>query len=211
MALAKHGQLLNLHEQTGGYTHAENLHVFIEEVLAAENLSPASLEAIAVSNGPGSYTGLRIGASAAKGLAYTLNIPLISIDTLKILSNAALKTVYPAHLLCPMVDARRMEVYTGIYNLNLEQKSPVEALVVTNESIQKFSSLDRVAFFGDGMNKCKELLSTLNNASFIEDIYPSAKYMCSLSYEKFSRNEFEDTAYFEPFYLKNFLIKSSNI
>lgn len=180
----------------------------MDAVLAEQRIEPGALDAVAVSCGPGSYTGLRIGTSAAKGLAYSLNIPLISIDTLKLLCAAAMDGKASTQYLCPMIDARRMEVYTGIFTNKLEQTSPTEALIVDVESVEKFSNYNNIAFFGDGMNKCRELLSTLSNASFIDGVSPSAKFMSSLSNEKFLQKQFEDTAYFEPFYLKDFLIKS---
>ena len=170
VSISNKGELVSFKEINNGYTHAENLHVFIEEVLKEASLTPSQLNAIAISKGPGSYTGLRIGVSAAKGLAFSLNIPLIAIDTLEIMTNAALFAEHGQAFYCPLIDARRMEV------------------------------------FGDGLEKCRSLLSSLKNSEFILDILPSAKAMCGLSYKKYSEKAFEDVAYFEPFYLKDFLI-----
>ena len=209
VSIAKNGELLALKEINNGFTHAENLHVFIEEALIDASLNIKQLNAIAVSKGPGSYTGLRIGVSAAKGFAFGLKIPLIALNTLQIMTFDALalskdeKVVY-----CPMIDARRMEVYTSIYNHKLEQLTKTEALIVDEKSIIQFDAYDKIYFFGNGMPKCKTLLKEIKNTHFIENILPSAKNMSLLSYKKFTENAFEDVAYFEPFYLKDFLILS---
>ncbi len=205
VSLCKNGELISLKEINDGFTHAENLHVFIEEVLKISNISVKELNAVAISKGPGSYTGLRIGVSAAKGLAFSLNVPLIALDTLQIMTNSAL-IKDDAAVYCPMIDARRMEIYTAVYDKDLKQLKETEALIVDENSIQPFSEFEKIYFFGDGMLKCKELLGTLKNAAFIEGILPSAKNMCNLSYKKYSEKKFEDVAYFEPFYLKDFLI-----
>lgn len=223
VSLAKNGKEIFCKEIDNGFTHAENLHVFIHDSLKQTNIKANELSAVAVSKGPGSYTGLRIGVSAAKGLAYALNIPLISLDTLQIMANQALNTEAQRHkdtektsqnlraavskYYCPMIDARRMEVYHAVYNHELKQQTETEALIVDENSGQKFSDYSEIYFFGDGMSKCKELLSTLKNANFIDNIKPSTKFMCDLSFKKFNEKTFEDVAYFEPFYLKDFLIK----
>lgn len=205
MSLSKHGNLISFREINNGYTHAENLHVFIEQVIKEVSITLKDLDAIAISKGPGSYTGLRIGVSAAKGLAYSLNIPLIALDTLEIMTNIALKKENEA-VYCPMIDARRMEVYTAVYDKELKQLKATEALIVDENSIAQFFAYDKIYFFGDGMEKCKTVLSSVKNAEFIENILPSAKAMCDLAYKKFTVKSFEDVAYFEPFYLKDFLI-----
>lgn len=205
VSLSKGGNLISFKEINNGYTHAENLHVFIEEVIKEASITLKDLNAVAVSKGPGSYTGLRIGVSAAKGLAYSLNIPLIALDTLEIMTNSILVKERAA-IYCPMVDARRMEVYTAVYDHDLIQLKNTEALIVDESSISQFSSYPKIYFFGDGMEKCKMVLSALKNAEFIETILPGAKAMCDLSYKKFTAKSFEDVAYFEPFYLKDFLI-----
>lgn len=205
VSIAKNGELLAIKEINNGFTHAENLHVFILEVLNKINITPQQLKAVAVSKGPGSYTGLRIGVSAAKGLCFALQIPLISINTLQLLTanvaEASSKAVY-----CPMLDARRMEVYTSLYDENLIELMPTEALIVTEDSILKFNDFPLIYFFGDGMPKCKSLLEKNTNFKCIDNIVPSAKSMCNLSYIKFKKQHFEDVAYFEPFYLKDFMI-----
>lgn len=205
VAIAKDGELIALKEINNGFTHAENLHVFILEVLTEVNLTPQQLTAVAVSKGPGSYTGLRIGVSAAKGLCFALQIPLISINTLQLLT-ANITDRKSNAVYCPMLDARRMEVYTSVYDEHLNELIPTEALIVNDESIVKYNTFPIIYFFGDGMSKCKSLLEKNSNAKFIDDIVPSAKAMCSLSFIKFKKQHFEDVAYFEPFYLKDFMI-----
>lgn len=205
VSLAENGVELFSRELDQGFTHAENLHGFITEVLNQAGLQAKQLSAIAVSKGPGSYTGLRIGVSTAKGLAYALGIPLISLDTLEIMSFRARRSDNDTFY-CPMIDARRMEVYTSVYNNKLQQQQPIEAMIVDELSIQVFHKYNKVLFFGDGMPKCRELLSQLPGAQFLDKCFPSAKDMCSGSYEKFQSKDFEDVAYFEPFYLKDFLI-----
>jgi tRNA threonylcarbamoyladenosine biosynthesis protein TsaB len=211
VSLSKNGILVFYKELNNGFTHAENLHVFIEAVLKESQITPKQLSAIAVSKGPGSYTGLRIGVSAAKGLAYALQLPLISVDTLQLMALQAQTLQNENDFYCPMLDARRMEVYTAVYDNDLKQQLPVEALIVDFNSIQKFSEFNNVLFFGDGMPKCKETLQALKNVMFIDNITPSAKDMCKLAYDKFITKQLEDVAYFEPFYLKDFLILKKKV
>jgi tRNA threonylcarbamoyladenosine biosynthesis protein TsaB len=206
VALSENDRLLAFKEINEGYTHAENLHVFIHDLLNETKLQTKDLNAIAVSKGPGSYTGLRIGVSTAKGLAYALKLPLISVDTLQVMAlQAKIRLTEPAFF-CPMLDARRMEVYTAVYDSELNRVNAIQALIVDEHSIVPFSQFPNLHFFGDGMGKCKALLSQLKNAGFIENIVPSAKDMIALAYAKFQNKDFEDVAYFEPFYLKDFLI-----
>lgn len=187
-----------------GYSHAERLHVFIEESIAAAGITFKELVAVAVSQGPGSYTGLRIGVSAAKGLCYALEIPLIAVDTLQAL--AAQATIENG-LIVPMLDARRMEVYSAIFSNNLEVKRAILAEVITEDSFQEYD--ETLYFVGDCADKCKEVL-TQSNFVFLEEIkYPSANEMSALSYAKFLKNDFADVAYFEPYYLKDFMITTS--
>ena len=184
-----------------GYSHAERLHVFIEESIAAAGITFKELVAVAVSQGPGSYTGLRIGVSAAKGLCYALEIPLIAVDTLQAL--AAQATIENG-LIVPMLDARRMEVYSAIFSNKLEVKRAILAEVITEDSFQEYD--ETLYFVGDCADKCKEVL-TQSNFVFLEEIkYPSANEMSALSYAKFLKNDFADVAYFEPYYLKDFMI-----
>lgn len=206
VSISENNKLLFFKELNEGFTHAENLHLFIEEALKTTNISAKQLSAISVSKGPGSYTGLRIGVSTAKGLSYALSIPLISIDTLQIMASSAIKDKKENAFYCPMIDARRMEVYTSLYDAQLNRISEIEALIVDEFSSQKFGAYPKIYFFGDGMPKCKAILEQIQNVSFIEGIYPSAEHMAKLVDYKFSSYDFEDLAYFEPFYLKDFMI-----
>ena len=202
VSLAKNGETILCKEiAEQGYSHAEKLHVFIEEILKEIGVSAHDLKAIAVSKGPGSYTGLRIGVSAAKGLCYALGIPLISIDTLQVLAN---QVVVENGLIVPMIDARRMEVYSAVFDTNHKKIMEVQAEILTEESYAEIT--ETVYFIGDCQEKCKTVL-TKSNFHFLSDIiFPSANEMSFLSYEKFTKNDFEDVAYFEPFYLKDFMI-----
>jgi tRNA threonylcarbamoyladenosine biosynthesis protein TsaB len=213
VSISKNEELLFCKELNEGFTHAENLHLFIQEALSSCVLKANELNAIAVSKGPGSYTGLRIGVSTAKGLAYALGIPLISVDTLQVMALSAQVKQKENAFYCAMIDARRMEVYSAIYDVNLNQVSPTEALILDEVPCSKFDQHAKIYFFGDGMNKCKELLSRNSNSNFMEGIIPSAKYMPGLSFKKFENQQFENVAYFEPFYLKDFMVaqKKNNL
>jgi len=208
VSVSQDGHILGYKEIDHGFTHSENLHLFINDLLIDFNISIKQLSAIAISKGPGSYTGLRIGVSAAKGLAYALNIPLISVDTLKIMAYQVSQLNTGYDFFCPMIDARRMEVYTCVYDTQLNSQILTQALIIDSLSIKTFDSFSSICFFGDGMLKCKEIISLLQNTVCIDNIKPSSQYMCALSYEKFLKEAFEDIAYFEPFYLKDFLITS---
>lgn len=202
VSLAKNGATILCKEiAEQGYSHAEKLHVFIEEILKETSVNVEDLKAIAISKGPGSYTGLRIGVSAAKGLCYALDVPLIAIDTLAVLAK---KVSIENGLIVPMIDARRMEVYSAIFDSNHTRIMEVQAEVLTEESYAEMSHT--VYFIGDCQEKCKTVLTKSNFHFLPEIVYPSANEMSSLSYEKFTKNEFEDVAYFEPFYLKDFMI-----
>lgn len=205
-AVSRGDQTIALRELDEGYTHAENLHVFIKQVLDESGCSPKDLDAIAVSSGPGSYTGLRIGASTAKGLAFSLQKPLIAVSTLQLMSLSAAHQV-KAKYFAPMIDARRMEVYTSVFSETFEPIRETEALIIDAESINRFRDYKGIAFFGDGMPKCKALLESIPGSVFIDQVKPSAKFMGALSNARYERHEFEDIAIFEPFYLKDYLIK----
>lgn len=208
VSLAKDGKVSASKEVNEGFTHAENLHVFIEEVIAKAGLSVKDLNAVAVGSGPGSYTGLRIGVSAAKGLAYALQIPLIAVNTLQTMAAAAISQNKEEVLFCPMLDARRMEVYTAIFDKDLNTVKETSAQILTEEDLGFFESGKPICFFGDGMPKCKELLKKIPQSSFIENIIPGSAALAELSYQKHKKGQFEDVAYFEPFYLKDFLINT---
>ncbi len=201
VSLAKNGETLICKEiSEQGYSHAEKLHVFIDDIIKESAIAIADLQAIAVSQGPGSYTGLRIGVSSAKGLCYGLQIPLIAIDTLTTL---ALRVSQEDGLIVPMIDARRMEVYSAIFNSNKEMIREVQAEILTEESF--INETKTIYFIGDSNEKAKSVLIK-SNFIFLDDIkYPSAKEMASISYTKFLKEDFVDVAYFEPYYLKDFM------
>ena len=202
VALSESGAVIGFKEDNSlEYSHAERLHVYIDEVLKTAKVSKDQLAAIAISKGPGSYTGLRIGVSAAKGLCYALSLPLISVPTLEALAH---QVDNPKGTIVAMLDARRMEVYSAIYDANYNETRSTEAEVLTPESYQELLESTPVYFIGNGVAKTKDII-THKNAQFIEDKLPSAKQMCALSYDKFKTNDFEDVAYFEPFYLKDFI------
>ena len=202
VALSENGVVVGLKEDNSlEYSHAERLHVYIDEVLKIAKVSKDQLEAIAISKGPGSYTGLRIGVSAAKGLCYALSLPLISVPTLEALAH---QVENPKGTIVAMLDARRMEVYSAIYDADYNETRTTEAEVLTSESYKELLESTPVYFIGNGVAKTKDLI-THKNAQFIEDKLPSAKQMCALSFDKFKSNDFEDVAYFEPFYLKDFI------
>jgi tRNA threonylcarbamoyladenosine biosynthesis protein TsaB len=202
VSIAKDGQTLICKEiAETGFSHAERLHVFIEEVLAETKLNFNDLAAIAVSQGPGSYTGLRIGVSAAKGLCYALNLPLIAVDTLQSLAN---QVVVNQGYIVPMIDARRMEVYSAIFDHNHQKTREIQAQIIDENSFSDIT--ENIYIVGDCNEKIKTVL-TKNNIIFIDTIcYPSANQMSEMSYQKFKNQDFENLAYFEPFYLKDFLI-----
>jgi len=205
VALAKDGKTILCKEMAEeGYSHAERLHVFIEAIIKESGISFQDISAIAVSQGPGSYTGLRIGVSAAKGLCYALGIPLIAVDTLQVLASQAKVS---NGLIIPMIDARRMEVYSAIFNPHFVKQRIVEAEIIAENS---FEDLQQTLYFvGDCAQKCKPVL-TKENFIFLEEIkYPSAKEMSFLSFEKYKINDFVDVAYFEPYYLKDFMMTVS--
>jgi tRNA threonylcarbamoyladenosine biosynthesis protein TsaB len=194
VAIAKDGSTIFCKEIAElGYSHAEQLHLFIATVLQEANISFADLKAIAVSKGPGSYTGLRIGVSTAKGLCYALGIPLVSIDTLSV-------------LIIPMIDARRMEVYTAAFKANKEIIKEVQAEILNEESFSFYN--ETIHFVGDSNEKAKTVLTQPNFIFHDTIIFPSAKAMSFLAHQKFITNDFEDIAYFEPFYLKDFILKT---
>lgn len=209
VSVSRDGKMLALKEQNGDYTHAENLTLFVEDVLKQARLRLNELDAIAVSKGPGSYTGLRIGVSTAKGLCYSLDKPLIALNTLKSMAEGILsshkKMITPSSLLCPMIDARRMEVYCAVYNATGKEIKATAAEIIDENSFADLLKDHQLVFFGDGAAKCKSTFADNVNAIFIDDIYPSAKDMITAAEEAFTQKMFEDVAYFEPFYLKDFV------
>ncbi|MGV3697055.1 tRNA (adenosine(37)-N6)-threonylcarbamoyltransferase complex dimerization subunit type 1 TsaB [Flavobacterium sp.] len=202
VSLAKNGVTVLCREiAEQGYSHAEKLHVFIEELFKETGTSLQELAAIAVSKGPGSYTGLRIGVSTAKGLCYALGIPLISVDTLQVLAK---KVSVENGWIVPMIDARRMEVYSAVFDARHNKSKDVQAEILTEESYVEMT--EPIYFVGDCQDKCQTVLTQANFHFLPEIVFPSANEMSALSFEKFSKKDFEDVAYFEPFYLKDFLL-----
>ena len=206
VSLARNGKTIALKElNNGNYSHAEKLHEFIKQVTDEAGIELSELEAVAVSKGPGSYTGLRIGVSAVKGICFALDIPLISVNTLQILAQSISVS---EGLVIPLLDARRMEVYSCVFNPANEQLREVKAEIIDENSFIEYLKTQKVYFVGDGVEKCKGII-THENAIFIDDKLPSSNEMSQLSFEKHKKNDIEDVAYFEPFYLKDFVaIKS---
>lgn len=212
VSIAQNGLTLFKKETLEGLNHSKILTVFIEELFTENNIKPKMIDAVAVSKGPGSYTGLRIGVSVAKGLCYGLDVPLISVNSLEILGISAARNQYKylleegnyPVLFCPMIDARRMEVYTALYNSTGEEIKPVSAEIIDEHFLSDLLDKYIIMFFGNGAEKCKNLI-THKNAVFDGPMTTSAEYMQVVAEEKFCKKHFEDVAYFEPFYLKNFV------
>jgi tRNA threonylcarbamoyladenosine biosynthesis protein TsaB len=201
VALSLNGNLIALKEnEEDGYSHGENLTLFIQDVLKQASISVKELNAVSVASGPGSYTGLRIGVSTAKGLCYPLNIPLIAIDSLTSLKEIA-KEKHPNSTLCSLIDARRMEVYNLFYSSSNELLKPISADIIEKYS---YSQFEPFVYFGDGAGKLQELWKG-RNCIADTSITSSAKGQTKLAFEKYRNQEFEDVAYFEPFYLKDFV------
>ena len=203
-SLSSNGEVVFNKESHVEQSHAKLLGVFTEEAVQYARQHNFMVHAISVSSGPGSYTGLRIGVSEAKGLAYGLDVKLIAIPTLKLLASIASSQVDNDVLLCSMIDARRMEVYTSVFDSALNIIEPTTAKIIDEESFINLLEEHKVAFFGDGAFKCKDII-THPNAIFLPHIHPLSSGMASLSLAAYKNDEFEDVAYFEPFYLKDFV------
>ena len=184
---------------------ASQLAVMIDKLLKQHS---GKLDAVAVSSGPGSYTGLRIGVATAKGLCYALSVPLLSVNTLELMASQLRHSTFDSRysLLCPMIDARRMEVYTALFDNALNILSPVEAKVIDGSSFVDKLRDNKILFFGNGADKCKSVIDH-PNAVFVDGIFPSAEFMGSIAFDRFGKNMFEDVADFEPAYLKDFIAK----
>jgi tRNA threonylcarbamoyladenosine biosynthesis protein TsaB len=213
VALSANGNVLQIRETSEKNSHSSTITVFIEEILKIAGMPFSALDAVAVSMGPGSYTGLRIGVSTAKGICYAIDKPLIALSTLQSMAagmivgmeSRQIGTPSLPILFCPMIDARRMEVYNGLYDLELKPAREIRAEIITESSFAAELEMHQVWFFGDGADKCKTVLGHHPNARFIDDFQLSASYMVGLAEEKYSRSEFEDVVYFEPYYLKDFI------
>ena len=211
VALAKDGEMIALRESDLGKDHARKVGVFTRELLQEHGIEPDELDAVAVGKGPGSYTGLRIGVSFAKGMCYALGIPLIAIDSLRSLAACLVEEVeagivdiedWERTVLCPMIDARRMEVYAELFDTNLTPRSEVVAEVVTDKSFSEvLLDYKKLVIFGNGAEKCSGILEWAECVS----VAPSARGLCAEAERKLQAGEVEDVAYFEPFYLKDFI------
>lgn len=211
VALSVDGVLIDHAESGEGHNHARLITVFAQELLLRNNISPDDLVAVAVSKGPGSYTGLRIGVSVAKGICYARQIPLIAIGTLEAMTryvignrvNFDVPEDKPA-LFCPMIDARRMEVYSELFDEKGDVIKPISATIVDESFLSEELAHKNVVFFGNGSEKCRKVIRS-SNAFFIGHLDASAKFMCNLVWETYNKKQFENVAYFEPFYLKDFI------
>lgn len=203
VALASDGKIIAARSINSGYSHAEKINVFIQEVIDQANVTLKQLSAIAVSSGPGSYTGLRIGISTAKGLCYALDLPLIAINTLD--SMAYGMNTGGDNLLVPMIDARRMEVYSAVYDYQKNRLSEPQAIIVDENYYSTFRDKKKLLLCGDGADKCTELFRTEHGIEIQAGFMPQAEFMAELAERKFKNSEFENVALFEPFYLKEFV------
>ena len=203
VSISENGTCKCFRENFNGNNHSELIGVFVQEVLAEASFQPKDLDAVALSIGPGSYTGLRIGTSFAKGLCYGCDLKLITIPTLKIIAQNAKEkyNIEDDALLCPMIDARRMEVYNCIYDAQLNEVRATEPQVIDENSFADILKDKKIYFFGNGAEKCKPFI-THENAIFLSEVYPLATSMIKLADESFESKDFADVAYFEPFYLK---------
>lgn len=211
VALTVNTEVVDFIEDLNGQSHSKLLTVFIDELLRRNKLKASDLDAVAVSKGPGSYTGLRIGVSVAKGICYAASLPLIVVCPLEAMTYNVInkQDIFNEHLLqdcffIPMIDARRMEVYTSVFNKEKERIQDVSATLIDENSFSKYIEKGNLWLFGNGAQKCKSVL-TSERIHFIDGVYTSAKNMAEPAYQAFANNEFADLAYFEPFYLKDFI------
>ena len=207
VALGQNGKLLALKESLDEkHSHAENLTVYIQEVCSQAKISLKDIDAVAVSKGPGSFTGLRIGVSTAKGLCYALDKPLLAINSLEAMAISQIRKPKTEirNLFCPMIDAKRMEAYCAVYDEQLNEIKNTSAEIIDENSFSDLLVKNKIYFFGDGSEKCKSKIVHAN-AIFLDNINPSAQFMIPIAEKYFGGKKFEDVAYFEPFYLKDFV------
>tara|TARA_R110000868_G_scaffold5650_7_gene33455 strand:- start:136 stop:822 length:687 start_codon:yes stop_codon:yes gene_type:complete len=209
VAIFKNEQVIASKEVAGSYAHSEKLAVFVKELLEESEIAFSELAAVLISKGPGSYTGLRIGVSFAKGLCYGLSIPLIAVDTLISMACGAAASISKSEgYLCPMIDARRLEVYTAIYSMDLVQQEVIAAEILDERFAEKYLDAGKFYIFGDGATKAVEIIKH-PNLVFLKTVLPSAVNLIKFGYDKYLKKSFEDLAYFEPFYLKEFIALKS--
>lgn len=213
VGLAVDGIIKSIKESHLANSHAELVTLFCEGVVKEVGIGFHDLDAVAVSKGPGSYTGLRIGVSTAKGFCYALDKPLIAINTLEAMAAGMIENEKTPKdfLYCPMIDARRMEVYAAFFDAELNEIKATEAVIVDENSFSELLSANKIIFAGDGAAKCREVLSHQKNAVFKNDFNPSTAFMAKLSEKKFNNQDLENIAYFEPFYLKDFVAGVSKV
>jgi len=212
VALSENGNTLAYKEIQQRNVHAEVITLFIGEVLKMANKQYSELSAVAVSCGPGSYTGLRIGISVTKGICYSLDIPFIAIETLEAMTDGMQSEIATNNMLfCPMIDARRMEVFTAVFDADGNKMKPTSAEIIDQDSFSDLLKTNKIIFFGDGAAKCSEVLGTNPNAKVIPDFQNSALHLTKKATEKFHAKDFEDIAYFEPYYLKDFIAGKKSV
>lgn len=211
VALVHNGEVLACEEDPKGQNHSEKITLFIDSVMKKAGISYDQLDAVAVSMGPGSYTGLRIGVSTAKGICYAVSKPLIAVETLEAMAYGGSAVISSERserrnlLLIPAIDARRMEVYAAIFDENVNKIKDTEAVIIDENSFADLTKDHHLYLFGDGADKCAEIFANDDKITVIKDFYCSAKYMNTIAQQKFNNSEFVDVAYFEPFYLKDFV------
>jgi tRNA threonylcarbamoyladenosine biosynthesis protein TsaB len=210
VAIHDSGNLVATSEIHVGQSAASKLAVLIDDVRKMAGVNLTDLKAVSISAGPGSYTGLRISTSTAKGLCFGLNIPLIAVNTLDLMAHQVNRFNPDKALLCPMIDARRMEVYCKIIDGELQPRQGVEAKIIDHTSFSEVLLDNKIIFFGDGALKCKEII-THANALFVPGITPQSSTLGIIAFQKYQNNEFEDMIQFEPFYLKEFMIKKQTV
>lgn len=209
VAVTENDNLISIRETSVANSHSSIITLFAEEAIKSANIGFKDLDAICVSKGPGSYTGLRIGVSTAKGFCYALNIPLIAVNTLQSMAKFY-DITYPEKsdkktLFCPMIDARRMEVYTAFFNKDINFVRETAADIIDENSYSEILLKNKIIFFGDGAEKCRKILSHHSNAIFSDEVCVSAQGMIPFAWQKYQNKEFENVAYFEPYYLKDFI------
>ena len=212
VSISENGALIAMKESSSAYSHAELLSSFVQDIIHEAGLKLKDLDAIAVSMGPGSYTGLRIGVSSAKGLCYALEKPLIAVSTLQSMALGMTELIAGSEhakndkaLFCPMIDARRMEVYASLFDVRNQEVRKIQADIIDADSYLEYLDAGVVYFAGDGAEKCMEILGVSKNAKYIDEFVISSKDMIQISTAKFAAKDFADLAYFEPFYLKDFI------